>query len=69
MPFRSGQYYMNFINTLKLFTANIRSFDMKSNCTNLRGGPLGILGGGRKISPARIFLFSWKLCPNFFFIV
>ena len=34
MAFRSGQYYMNFINTLKLFTANIKSFDMKSNCTN-----------------------------------
>ena len=35
MAFRSGQYYMNFINTLKLFTANVKSFDMKSNCTNL----------------------------------
>ena len=35
MAFRSGQCYMNFINTLKLFTANIKSFDMKSNCTNL----------------------------------
>ena len=35
MAFRSGQYYMNFINTLKLFTANIKSFDIKSNCTNL----------------------------------
>ena len=35
MAFRSGQYYMNFINTLKLFTANIKSFDMKSNCTTL----------------------------------
>ena len=31
MAFCSGQYYMNFINTLKLFTANIKSFDMKSN--------------------------------------
>ena len=35
MVFRSGQYYMNFVNTLKLFTANIKSFDLKSNCTNL----------------------------------
>ena len=39
-------------------------------CNYLRGGPLDNLGGGgRKISPARIFLFSWKLRPNFFFIV
>ena len=35
MAFCSGQYYINFINTLKLFTANNKSFDMKSNCTNL----------------------------------
>ena len=35
MAFRYCQYYVNFINTLKLFTANIKSFDMKSNCTTL----------------------------------
>ena len=37
----------------------------------LRGEPLDILegGGGRKISPARIFLFSWKLRPNFFYAI
>ena len=37
-------------------------------CSGTKGWTIRYPGrGGRKISPARIFLFSWKLRPNFFF--